>query len=90
MPMKAGDVLFFNGQVIHGSFPNVSENRFRRALIAHYIVGDAEQVDKFYHPVLTFDGEEVTLQDSERGGPCGIWVDQSGEAIVELVDNTKR
>jgi ectoine hydroxylase-related dioxygenase (phytanoyl-CoA dioxygenase family) len=33
--MEPGDVLFFNGQVIHGSLPNRSSTRFRRALIAH-------------------------------------------------------
>ena len=35
--MKAGDVLFFNGQFVHGSTPNMSKDRFRRALIGHYI-----------------------------------------------------
>jgi len=49
--MKAGDVVFFNGQVVHGSFPNSSQSRFRRALIGHYIVGEAEKVSKFFAPV---------------------------------------
>ena len=31
--MKAGDVLFFNGSLVHGSFPNTSADRFRRSLI---------------------------------------------------------
>ncbi|MBZ0302925.1 MAG: phytanoyl-CoA dioxygenase family protein, partial [Anaerolineae bacterium] len=30
--MKPGDVLFFNGQLIHGSYPNTSADRWRRAL----------------------------------------------------------
>lgn len=50
--MEAGDVLFFNGAVVHGSFPNVTKDRFRRALIAHYIEGSAEQVSTFYHPAI--------------------------------------
>src|SRR6185503_187519 len=37
MNLLAGDVLFFNGSVIHGSTPNTSHNRFRRALIFHYV-----------------------------------------------------
>jgi ectoine hydroxylase-related dioxygenase (phytanoyl-CoA dioxygenase family) len=82
--MKAGDVLFFNGQLIHGSYPNTSTNRFRRSLIGHYIVGEAEKVAKFYHPVLRMDGSEVELGVSERGGPCGIWVEQDGQPVVEL------
>ena len=35
--MDAGDVLFFNGSLVHGSYPNTSEDRFRRSLIGHYI-----------------------------------------------------
>ncbi|MDV7402701.1 phytanoyl-CoA dioxygenase family protein, partial [Arthrospira platensis SPKY1] len=50
--MEAGDVLFFNGQVVHGSFPNTSQDRFRRALIGHYVVGEAQAVSEWYHPVL--------------------------------------
>ena len=79
--MKAGDVLFFNGQVIHGSYPNTSETRFRRALIAHYVVGEAEKVAAFYHPLLNFAGEVITVDDSEAGGPCGIFVDEGAPAI---------
>ncbi|MEI2736190.1 MAG: phytanoyl-CoA dioxygenase family protein [Rhodoblastus sp.] len=54
--MKAGDVLFFNGQLVHGSYPNTSQDRFRRSLIGHYIQGDAEQVGHWYHPALRMDG----------------------------------
>ncbi|MCY3797754.1 MAG: phytanoyl-CoA dioxygenase family protein, partial [Chloroflexi bacterium] len=81
-----GDVVFFNGHVIHGSFPNRSETRFRRSLIAHYIVGEAEKVNEFYHPVLNFAGEEVDLLDSEQGGPCGVFV-ADDEPIVEMVES---
>lgn len=83
--MKAGDVVFFNGQVIHGSFPNTSETRFRRALIGHYVVGEAEKVAEFYHPLLNFAGDEVELDVSERGGPCGIFADDDASAI-EMVN----
>ena len=82
--MKAGDVLFFNGQLIHGSFPNTSKDRFRRSLIGHYIVGDAQKVAEFYHPALRMDGSVVELDVSERGGECGVWVE---EGTLELVQN---
>ena len=75
--MEPGDVVFFNGQVIHGSFPNSSQTRFRRALIAHYVVGEAEKVAEFYHPLLDFAGDEVDLGVSDKGGPCGIYADES-------------
>ncbi len=79
--MQPGDVVFFNGQVIHGSYPNSSETRFRRALIAHYVVGEAEKVAEFYHPLLNFAGETVAMQTSERGGPCGIFAEGDTSAI---------
>ena len=81
--MEPGDVLFFNGSLIHGSYPNSSGDRFRRALIGHYIVGEAEKVAKFFHPVLAMDGSEVKLGISEGGGPCGVWVERDEEQVVE-------
>jgi phytanoyl-CoA hydroxylase len=82
--MKAGDVMFFNGQVVHGSYPNTSRDRFRRALIGHYIEAQAEKVAAWYKPVLRLDGTEVELGASEWGGRCGVWVDQDGKPEVEL------
>ncbi len=90
--MKAGDVLFFNGQVVHGSYPNNSRDRFRRSLIGHYIAGEAQQVFRWYHPALRMDGSEITLETSEIGGTCGTWVDRDGAPGIELVPevpNTK-
>lgn len=82
--MNAGDVLFFNGSLIHGSYPNTSKDRFRRSLIGHYIVGNAEKVGGFYHPVLRMDGTEVKLAANEGGGPCGIWREIDGRPVVEM------
>ena len=82
--MEPGDVLFFNGQVIHGSLPNRSRSRFRRALIGHYIAGEARQVSHHYFPVLDMDGREVPLETSAQGGPCGVWVDRNGRPQVEM------
>ncbi|MEM7028967.1 MAG: phytanoyl-CoA dioxygenase family protein [Chloroflexota bacterium] len=87
MIMDAGDVLFFNGTVIHGSHPNTTEDRFRRSLIAHYVTGESEQLTKYDQPVLTMDGEEKWLTFSEEGGACGVWVEQNGEPVVEIVDS---
>jgi phytanoyl-CoA hydroxylase len=82
--MEAGDVLFFQGSVIHGSYPNTSDNRFRRALIGHYVAGEAQQVGKYYHPVLRMDGTEVDMAESPGGGPCGVWRERDGTPVVEL------
>lgn len=80
--MQPGDVLVFHGQLIHGSFPNRTQDRFRRALIGHYITGDAERVAPFYHPILRMNGTVVALGESSAGGPCGVLVPgEDGERI---------
>lgn len=35
-PMKAGDVAFFNGHVLHRSKQNITTDRFRRSFVSHY------------------------------------------------------
>ena len=83
VPMAAGDVLFFNGSLIHGSFPNTTSDRFRRALIGHYIEGSSEQVGEYYHPALRMDGTVVELNKSQDSGACGVWVDRAGTPVIE-------
>jgi phytanoyl-CoA hydroxylase len=83
--MEAGDVLFFNGAVVHGSYPNTTDDRFRRALIGHYIEGAAAQVAQFYHPALRMDGTPLELDVSQSGGACGVWVERDGQPVAELV-----
>jgi phytanoyl-CoA hydroxylase len=82
--MKRGDVLFFGGQVIHGSYRNNSD-RFRRTLIGHYIAAETTQVAKYYFPVFRMDGsrlEDGDLKVSEEGGPCGRLVEtESGQRV---------
>lgn len=82
--MEAGDCLFFNGTLVHGSFPNASADRFRRSLIGHYVEGDTTELTRFDQPVLTMDGEEMWLGASEGGGECGVWVERDGSHRVEM------
>ena len=81
--MEPGDVLFFNGSVVHGSLPNTTNDRFRRALIGHYVQGDARQVNKWYHPVVRMDGTEMEFGESESGDKCGVWVERDGSNVIE-------
>jgi len=83
--MEPGDVMFFHGAVVHGSYPNTSQDRFRRALIAHYIEASAEQVAQFYHPALRMDGRPLELEISQGGGSCGVWVEHDGRQVVEMI-----
>ena len=83
--LSPGDVLFFNGQIVHGSFPNTTADRFRRALVGHYIEGHARRVAAFDHPVLRMDGTVATeVGNSPNGGKCGDWVDQDGAQLVDV------
>jgi len=68
--LKAGDMLFFNGSVIHGSYPNSSKDRFRRSLIMHYVPRNSEEVSGHYER-LGFDGSKVSITEAIGGGPCG-------------------
>ncbi|GAB7106291.1 phytanoyl-CoA dioxygenase family protein [Streptomyces phaeofaciens JCM 4814] len=68
--MAPGDVLFFNGSLVHGSRPNRSAGRFRRSFIGHYVGRSAERIGRFYRTV-SMDGERVPLPESEGAGPCG-------------------
>lgn len=85
LPMKAGDVVFFNGQLVHGSGPNESD-RFRRILVGHYIVGEAEKVAKYYFPVYRFDRSTVELEVNEGGGACGEYAADGTFVVKSTVE----
>ncbi len=75
--LKAGDVLFFNGSVIHGSYPNQSRDRFRRAFICHYVPRASSELSQYY-PSLTFDGDPIHIPAATGGGPCGTGHEAKG------------
>lgn len=70
--MDKGDVLFFNGNLIHGSYRNRSKDRFRRSLICHYVGASASRISKYYNPLYRADGTEFVMDENADGGPCGI------------------
>ena len=70
MELKAGDVLFFNGSVIHGSTPNTSADRFRRSLIFHYVPASTVEISHWYE-AIDFAGNQREIAVNADGGPCG-------------------
>ncbi|MFE5022550.1 phytanoyl-CoA dioxygenase family protein [Streptomyces sp. NPDC056656] len=68
--MEPGDVLFFNGSLVHGSEPNTTTDRFRRSFVCHYAPRSARRIARHYH-TFTLEGQEVFLAEAEGGGPCG-------------------
>jgi len=83
--LQPGDVLFFNGSLVHGSLPNATPDRFRRSLIAHFIEERATGSVDWIQPVLHPDGRELWLQDRDAGGgPCGTWVEHDGTRGIAM------
>ncbi|MFC4507613.1 MULTISPECIES: phytanoyl-CoA dioxygenase family protein [Streptomyces] len=68
--MAPGDVLFFNGSLVHGSQPNRTGDRFRRSFIGHYVGRSTARIGRYY-PTVSMSGERVALPESEGAGPCG-------------------
>ncbi|HMK85952.1 MAG TPA: phytanoyl-CoA dioxygenase family protein [Steroidobacteraceae bacterium] len=71
LTLEAGDVLFFNGSVIHGSGPNLSATRFRRAFICHYVPLGTTELSDWYSTPVRFNGELRSIPAATGGGPCG-------------------
>ena len=72
VPVRRGQTMFFSGNLIHGSGPNRTTDRFRRTFIGHYVDESTEQLGKFYHPVVNMRQEVVSdVAEYSGGGPCG-------------------
>ena len=45
LEMEPGDVLFFHGKTVHGSYKNTSADRWRRSFICHFVGESAERFE---------------------------------------------
>ncbi|MCD9024877.1 phytanoyl-CoA dioxygenase family protein [Cohnella silvisoli] len=69
--MKAGDTLFFNGNVIHGSGPNRTSDRFRRSFTCHYVGVSTEKLGSYFSKLYRADGSVIQQRINAETGPCG-------------------
>ena len=70
--LEPGDVMFFNGSIVHGSGPNQSASTWRRSFICHYLPTSSTHIPSYFKPLLQFDGSEYKdVQNLTGGGPCG-------------------
>jgi len=61
--MAAGDVLFFHGNLIHGSLANISASRWRRSLICHFVGrANTREIAAYYHPIIDHAGRICDLE----------------------------
>ena len=78
--MSPGDVLFFNGSLVHGSQPNRTADRFRRSFIGHYVGRSAERIGSYYR-TLTMSGDPVPLRGERGRGPVRHGVRAGGPPL---------
>ncbi len=72
VPVQRGQTMFFGGQLIHGSGPNRTKDRYRRTFIGHYIDQQTDSVAKYYHPIFNMQRQVVSgIEVASGGGPCG-------------------
>jgi hypothetical protein len=65
VPAKAGDVVFFNGHVLHRSKKNFTTDRFRRSFVSHYC-----NARSFTQWGADVDGTGGTWKDSPHRAPA--------------------
>jgi ectoine hydroxylase-related dioxygenase (phytanoyl-CoA dioxygenase family) len=81
VPLTRGQTLFFNGQLIHGSYANVSKTRSRRTFIGHYVDSATTNLARFYFPLLNMNrGEVEDVKVHQGGGPCADLPEWAGAA----------
>jgi phytanoyl-CoA hydroxylase len=56
---KPGDVVFFGGNMLHGSHNNLSSHRFRAAFAAHYVGTSVEMLTMYRNELINRHGEKV-------------------------------
>ncbi|MFD2673361.1 phytanoyl-CoA dioxygenase family protein [Marinicrinis sediminis] len=56
---EAGDVVFFNGNMYHGSTKNRSEHRYRRSFVTHFAPARTEKITLNYGQLVGKDGRRV-------------------------------
>lgn len=67
LDLQAGDMVILHGGVIHGSYPNTTTDRFRRAPICHYVPQSTAAMNGGHYPLYTFSGEKIEREKVEGG-----------------------
>lgn len=61
--VAAGDVILFDSSILHGSMPNDSPSRWRRALIGHYVARTCRAISRDCQPLFDRTGAPRALPE---------------------------
>ncbi|SDN48536.1 Ectoine hydroxylase-related dioxygenase, phytanoyl-CoA dioxygenase (PhyH) family [Fictibacillus solisalsi] len=56
---EPGDVVIFNGNIIHGSTENTTDYQFRRCLLTHYTGESVERLALNFNKLINREGEKI-------------------------------
>ncbi|CAM4435235.1 phytanoyl-CoA dioxygenase family protein [Paenibacillus tarimensis] len=79
---EPGDMVFFNGNLIHGSYNNATENRFRQSFVVHYAGASLERTSVNYNYLLDKQGNRIRRRLNlepkavATQGPIFTWKDK--------------
>lgn len=63
---EVGDAVFFNGNILHGSSDNQSEDKFRRAIVTHYARVSVEKITLNYNYLIQKDRKKTRRKLNAR------------------------
>jgi phytanoyl-CoA hydroxylase len=63
IPVAAGDVILFDSSLLHGAMPNASADRWRRALISHYVARSCRCISRDCQPLFDCSGAPRALPE---------------------------
>ncbi|MBU8772067.1 phytanoyl-CoA dioxygenase family protein [Cytobacillus oceanisediminis] len=52
-----GDVVFFGGNLLHGSFRNQTNDSFRRSFVTHYVGSSVEKLTMYHNKLINHNGD---------------------------------
>ena len=62
-----GDIVIYNGNVIHDSLPNNSNTSFRNSIITHYAPISTKKITLNYNKILNKNGDVIRKRPNLRG-----------------------
>jgi hypothetical protein len=56
---EPGDVVFFGGNIYHGSYANQTSNRFRNTFLTHYVPASIEKIAIGHNHLINRHGQKI-------------------------------